>query len=274
MFKRFSYFLLLSLFIFSASISHAGNTSSGLKSLFTGESAEDEFLSPDAAFGVIIKQDGQNILANFTVAPNYYLYKTRTKFEFTPAQTFDTTLPKADIKNDPNFGKMEVYHQDFSANLLIKDKITAPINLKITYQGCSEKGLCYAPQHKSFTITPDTGTTSSAAAASDNIATSSSDNASDSDSQAANLLKSGKWWLIILGFFTAGLLLAFTPCVFPMIPILSSIIIGKNAHVTRLHAFNLSLAYTLGMCLTYTLAGIAQASLGRCSAAHCKHPGH
>ena len=263
MFKRFSYFLLFSFFIFSASISHAGNTSSGLKSLFTGESAEDEFLSPDAAFGLTIKQDGQNILANFTVAPNYYLYKTRTKFEFTPAQTFDTTLPKADIKNDPNFGKMEVYHQDFSANLLIKDKITAPINLKITYQGCSEKGLCYAPQHKSFTITPDTGTTSSAAAASDNIATSSSDNASDSDSQAANLLKSGKWWLIILGFFTAGLLLAFTPCVFPMIPILSSIIIGKNAHVTRLHAFNLSLAYTLGMCLTYTLAGIAAGLSGQ-----------
>jgi len=263
MFKRLSYFLLLSFFILSASISHAGNASSGLKNLFTGESAEDEFLSPDAAFGLSIKQDGQNILANFTVAPTYYLYKTRTKFEFTPAQTFDTTLPKADIKNDPNFGKMEVYHQDFTASLLIKDPISAPLNLKITYQGCSEKGLCYAPQHKNFTITPGAGTAPSAALAVDNQATASNDNASDSDSQAANLLKSGKWWLIILGFFTAGLLLAFTPCVFPMIPILSSIIVGKNAHVTRLHAFNLSLAYTLGMCLTYTLAGIAAGLSGQ-----------
>jgi len=263
MFKRFSYFLLLSFFILSASISHAGNASSGLKSLFTGDSAEDEFLSPDAAFGVTIKQDGKNILANFTVAPNYYIYKTRTKFEFTPAQTFDTTLPKADIKNDPNFGKMEVYHQDFTANLLLKDQISAPLNLKITYQGCSEKGLCYAPQHKNFTITPGAGTTPSAAPTANNQATASNDNASDSDSQAANLLKSGKWWLIILGFFTAGLLLAFTPCVFPMIPILSSIIIGKNAHVSRLHAFNLSLAYTLGMCLTYTLAGIAAGLSGQ-----------
>jgi len=263
MFKRFSYFLLLSFFVLSASISHAGNTSSGLKSLFTGDSAEDEFLSPDAAFGLSIKQDGQNILANFTVAPTYYLYKTRTKFEFTPAQTFDTTLPKADIKNDPNFGKMEVYHQDFTASLLIKDPISAPLNLKITYQGCSEKGLCYAPQHKTFTITPGASTTSTAPVVADNATTASNDNASDSDSQAANLLKSGKWWLIILGFFTAGLLLAFTPCVFPMIPILSSIIIGKNAHVTRLHAFNLSLAYTLGMCLTYTLAGIAAGLSGQ-----------
>jgi len=264
MFKRFSYFLLFSFFILSVSISHAGNASSGLKSLFTGDSAEDEFLSPDAAFGLSIKQDGQNILANFTVAPTYYLYKTRTKFEFTPAQTFDTTLPKADIKNDPNFGKMEVYHQDFTANLLIKDPISTPLNLKITYQGCSEKGLCYAPQHKSFTITPG-ASTANAAPAPDSKASASnaSSSATDSDSQAANLLKSGKWWLIILGFFTAGLLLAFTPCVFPMIPILSSIIIGKNAHVTRLHAFNLSLAYTLGMCLTYTLAGIAAGLSGQ-----------
>jgi len=265
MFKRFSYFLLVSFFILSASIGHAGNTSSSLKNLFTGESTEDEFLSPDVAFGVSIKQDGQNVRANFIVTPNYYLYKTRTKFEFTPAQTFDVDLPKADIKNDPNFGEMEVYHQDFSANLRIKEQIGAPISLKITYQGCSEKGLCYAPQHKTFTITPGSSNASNNAlstAQSTDSAT-SNDNASASDSQAANLLKSGKWWLIILGFFTAGLLLAFTPCVFPMIPILSSIIIGKNAHVSRLHAFNLSLAYTLGMCLTYTLAGIAAGLSGQ-----------
>nr|WP_294838693.1 protein-disulfide reductase DsbD [uncultured Methylotenera sp.] len=260
MFKRFSYFLLVSFFILSASIGHAGNASSSLKNLFTGESTEDEFLSPDAAFGVSIKQDGQNVRTNFTVAPNYYLYKTRTKFEFTPAQTFDVDLPKADIKNDPNFGQMEVYHQDFSANLRIKEQINAPINLKISYQGCSEKGLCYAPQHKSFTITPAGASSASDATSTPALA---SDDASVSDSQAANLLKSGKWWLIILGFFTAGLLLAFTPCVFPMIPILSSIIIGKNAHVSRLHAFNLSLAYTLGMCLTYTLAGIAAGLSGQ-----------
>lgn len=262
MFKRFSYFLLFGFFILSASVSHAGNVTSGIKNLFTDESAEDEFLSPDAAFGLSIKQNGQSVDANFTVAPGYYLYKTRTKFEFTPTQTFEIKLPKADIKNDPNFGEMEVYHTDFTATLLIKDKISTPVDIKITYQGCSEKGLCYAPQHKNFTVTPDTSTSpSQATTTANNIA--ANNNASESDSQAANLLKSGKWWLIILGFFTAGLLLAFTPCVFPMIPILSSIIIGKNAHVSRLHAFNLSLAYTLGMCLTYTLAGIAAGLSGQ-----------
>ncbi|MDP2152309.1 MAG: protein-disulfide reductase DsbD [Methylotenera sp.] len=263
MFKRFSYFLLVGFFILSASVSHAGNVTSGIKNLFTDESAEDAFLSPDAAFGLSFKQDGQNVHANFTVAPSYYLYKTRTKFEFTPAQTFEIKLPKADIKNDPNFGEMEVYHEDFTATLLIKEKISTPINVKITYQGCSEKGLCYSPQHKTFTITPDGSTNPNQATTLDSRTVSSNNNASESDSQAANLLKSGKWWLIILGFYTAGLLLAFTPCVFPMIPILSSIIIGKNAHVSRLHAFNLSLAYTLGMCLTYTLAGIAAGLSGQ-----------
>jgi thiol:disulfide interchange protein DsbD len=263
MFKRFSYFLVFSFFIASASISHAGKVTSGIKNLFTDQSAEDEFLSPDVAFGLSIKQDGQSVHANFTVAPGYYLYKERTKFEFTPAQTFAINLPKADIKNDPNFGKMEVYHEDFTATLLIKDKISTSTNLKITYQGCSEKGLCYSPQHKTFTITADDSANLNQTTPTDNKTASSNNNASESDSQAANLLKSGKWWLIILGFYTAGLLLAFTPCVFPMIPILSSIIIGKNAHVSRLHAFNLSLAYTLGMCLTYTLAGIAAGLSGQ-----------
>lgn len=261
MFKKISYFLLFSFFILSASIGNAANTSS-IKSLFTNETTEDDFLSPDVAFGVSIKQNGQNIDANFTVAPNYYLYKDRIKFEFTPTQTFDVNSPQADIKNDPNFGKMAVYHHDFTVNLLIKDKVSSPLNLKITYQGCSEKGLCYAPQHKSFTITAD-GVAKSSSANSNSNHKSINTNASESDSQAANLLKSGQWWLIILGFFTAGLLLAFTPCVFPMIPILSSIIIGKNAHTSRLHAFNLSLAYTLGMCLTYTLAGIAAGLSGQ-----------
>lgn len=275
MFKRFTYFLLVSLCLLAASASNAANVSSSIKNLFANESTEDEFLSPDDAFGVSIKQDGANIYANFSVAPHYYLYKTRTKFEFTPAQTFEINFPQADIKNDPNFGQMEVYHQDYTATLILKDKINSALQLKVTYQGCSEKGLCYSPQHKTFTVTPNAGAGSSAMpvpstgagtsvipSAVDDSATSLG-SATDSDGHAANLLKSGKWWLIILGFFTAGLLLAFTPCVFPMIPILSSIIIGKNAHVSRLHAFNLSLAYTLGMCLTYTLAGIAAGLSGQ-----------
>lgn len=268
MLKRFSYFLLLAVMVLSAPLANAGNVSNAVKNLFTNEPAEDKFLSPEAAFGLEINQADNQINANFKVAPSYYLYKERIKFVLSPALDHEVRLPAGDIKNDPNFGKMEVYHHDFTGNIVIKDATNTPISIKATYQGCSEKGLCYAPQHKTFTITLKTNQQNinpsalKTPSARDSSAPASID-ASKSDSQAANLLQSGKWWLIILGFFTAGLLLAFTPCVFPMYPILSSIIIGKNAHVTRLHAFNLSLAYTLGMCLTYTLAGIAAGLSGQ-----------
>lgn len=269
MLKRYCYFLLFIFMALSAPLAMAGNASTSLKGLFTNNAAEDEFLSPDAAFSLALgadtKQGANQILANFTVAPGYYLYKERIKFDLTPSTEHEVSLPAGDIKNDPNFGKMEVYHQDFTGIIAVKGAQNEVITVKATYQGCSEKGLCYAPQHKTFTInlknpSENTNITGTAPVT---PATKNVDNASNSDSQAANLLKSGKWWLIILGFFSAGLLLAFTPCVFPMIPILSSIIIGKNAHVSRLHAFNLSLAYTLGMCLTYTLAGIAAGLSGQ-----------
>lgn len=270
MLKRFSYFLLILFTVLTLPLSHAGNASSFSKALFSTDAAEDEFLSPDAAFGLNIVQSSDQINADFTVAPGYYIYKERIKFELSPAREHEIKLPNGDIKNDPNFGKMEVYHHDFTGHIIIKDADNAPITIKATYQGCSEKGLCYAPQRKSFTINPQSNDGANKLQPSENAASSTS--ISGSDSQAANLLKSGKWWLIILGFFTAGLLLAFTPCVFPMIPILSSIIIGKKGHVTRLHAFNLSLAYTLGMCLTYTLAGVAAGLSGQMLSAALQTP--
>ncbi len=268
MLKKFSYFLLILVTVFTTQLSIAGNASSFTKNLFSSDSAEDEFLSPDVAFGLDIVQSNGQINANFKIAPGYYLYKERIKFVLSPELDHEVKLPSGDIKDDPNFGKMEVYHHDFAGNIILKSTDNTPVTIKATYQGCSEKGLCYAPQHKTFIINPQASANSDNASESKvpgPSANSAADNTniSDNDSQAANLLKSGKWWLIILGFFTAGLLLSFTPCVFPMIPILSSIIIGKNAHVTRLHAFNLSLAYTFGMCLTYTLAGIAAGLSGQ-----------
>jgi len=252
-FYRFFFILMLAI---TAATSHAGTSNSLTDSLFNRKQADEEFLSPGLAFSLEMTRKQQEIVADFKVAPGYYLYKKRIQFALTPSAQHALKLPDGDIKNDPNFGEMEVYHHDFTAIIKLAEESTAPITVKATYQGCSEKGLCYAPQHKTFTLSVGSTT--------DNPPVSAGSNGiSDNDSQAADLLKSGKWWLIILGFFTAGLLLAFTPCVFPMIPILSSIIIGKNAHVSRLHAFNLSLAYTLGMCLTYTLAGMAAGLSGQ-----------
>ena len=227
---------------------------------------EEEFLPPEQAFKMeVYGVSATQFAANFVIAPGHYLYKERVKFMIaadTPTTISSVELPLAEEKNDPNFGKMQVYHRDFNVKVNLAQKIET-LKVEIIYQGCSEKGLCYPPQRKTVQLhLPQTQATV------DNFKPVTSSQVTDSttqgeDSKAANLLKGGQWWLIILGFFTAGLLLSFTPCVFPMIPILSSIIVGKNAHHSPWHAFTLSLAYTLGMALTYTLAGIAAGLSGQ-----------
>ena len=239
----------------SVQLLQAGETSSSaVKSLFT-DSADEAFLPPDVAFKLdLVTVDANNISANFKIVPGYYLYKQRIKFVIKDASTgkIDTIeLPTGEIKDDPNFGKQEVYHHDFVANIKLSSA-NNPI-IQATYQGCSEKGLCYAPQTKTFNV--------SLAGASANANNSAASEASlNNDDDTTSALKSGNLWLVIAGFFVAGLLLSFTPCVLPMIPILSSIIVGSQAKQiapTKLHAFGLSVAYVLGMALSYTLAGIA-----------------
>ena len=191
------------------------------------------------------------------MAPGHYLYRDRIKFKSNNAQIGEITFPKGDIKKDANFGETEVFHQSFTANIALNDtpKNLDKITVEANYQGCSEKGLCYAPIHKTIEVTLS------------NHATKSSAPKDASDDQVTTLLKGGKIWLIILGFFGFGLLLALTPCVLPMIPILSGIIVGdKKVHhhaTSRLHAFNLSLAYVLGMSISYTLAGVAAGLSGQ-----------
>ncbi len=229
--------------------------------LTEGGGDEAEFLSPDAAFRVEMSaQDTHSVRADFKIAPGYYLYRDRIKFELAKiasGKILRVDIPPGEIKNDPNFGKMEVFHHDFTATLLTQG-IAGATTFNARYQGCSEKGLCYAPQHKSFEIN----------VVNDNAtAKVVTDNPEASDDQATSLLKGGKLWLIAAGFFGFGLLLALTPCVLPMIPILSGIIVGdKKTHhhaTSRVHSFNLSLAYTLGMALSYTLAGIAAGLSGQ-----------
>ena len=242
---------------------HAGETGKGV-SLFTDEVNENEFLSPDVAFKLdLTAKDANNLIAKFSIEPGYYLYRERIKFTVAPGSTAsigNVELPAGDIKNDPNFGKQEVYHHDFVAKIALNNsaKNSASGNVKISarYQGCSEKGLCYAPQTKAFDIALSDATNKNAAS-STGAASSLVDNNEDKTTTA---LKSGNLWLVIAGFFVAGLLLSFTPCVLPMIPILSSIIVGsqsKQAQPNKLHAFGLSVAYVLGMALSYTLAGVA-----------------
>ena len=251
----------LALMLFFSAKIHAGeaNKSATINALFVSNS-QDQFLTPDEAFKLnLTRLDAENIQAKFTIAPGHYLYRERVKFSVehtaelkaSDAQIVAITLPSGEIKQDANFGKQEVYHHDFKANIKITNGVSTVV-IVASYQGCSEKGLCYAPIKKTISVAL------SEAKPSANLTTSNSNNATDDDTTV--LLKTGNIWLIILGFFGAVLLLSLTPCVLPMIPILSSIIVGSQSqgvHQTKLYSFALSVSYVLGMALSYTLAGVA-----------------
>ena len=240
--------LFLTLLLCTVPLAHADFLSFGSK--------KPNFLPADKAFALEVHAIGQHtLIASFSVTPSYYLYRNKTEFSIDGGKTrvVRVDLPKGEIKNDPNFGTLEVYHQSFQAQIALENADPAkPLVLNATYQGCSDNGLCYPPIEKAISV--DLTQTVRAATAPLTPVSTASDNET---SKIASLFRNGSFWLIVSFFFGAGLLLSLTPCVFPMIPILSGIIVGRGHKITHVHAFILSLAYVLGMAITYAIAGIA-----------------
>ncbi|MDP2784736.1 MAG: protein-disulfide reductase DsbD [Sulfurimicrobium sp.] len=230
-----------------------------------GSGKQDEFLEPDQAFKLrVTARDAQTLVASFTPAESYYLYRDKIKLTLKNAagtSIAKVELPKGEIKSDPNFGASEVYHHPFEAIVHLQGA-DQKVTLMASFQGCSEKGVCYPPILKTFDLTlPAQGAqentpaaTPPSAAATDLPANAANNSES---SRIADLLKGGNFWLVVASFFGFGLLLALTPCVFPMIPILSGIIVGQGHQLTKPRAFILSLAYVMGMAITYAAAGVA-----------------
>jgi thiol:disulfide interchange protein DsbD len=225
----------------------------------------DEFLDPEIAFKVSATATAPDrIEVTFKVHEGYYLYRSKMKFvaaDGQPAALGSADLPDGEKKNDEYFGEQEVYHRDVTARLPVArgalDAFTLPI--KVTYQGCADAGLCYPPTTKEFAVVMPVATGVSALPAEQ---VSAETYVSEQD-KLANLIRSGNIFLMIAAFFGAGLLLSFTPCVLPMVPIVAGLIAGEGANVTRGRAFSLSLAYVLGMAATYTAAGVAFAAAGQ-----------
>jgi len=266
-------FLTFFLMMSQVQAAHAGLFPEAL----ANEADDAEFLDPDQAFKLNLTAIDQNTLkAAFTVAPDYHLYRERISFklkEGSGGEITETAFPKGEMIQDPNFGQMEVYKHDFEATAKLKFSGATPekITVLASYQGCSEKGLCYPPIKKTIEISLP-GSVQATDAKSADGGSSVSSEAASGDDEVQSLLKGGKFWLVILGFFGFGLLLSLTPCVFPMIPILSGIIVGQGQHPTRMHAFNLSVAYTLGMAISYTIAGIAAGLSGHLISSALQNP--
>lgn len=228
-----------------------------------GSGSNEDFLPPDQAFrfGAAAERP-DSVALTWVIADGYYLYKDRIAIASDTAdvQIGTPQLPKGELKVDEYFGEMEVYHEVLEASLPVARPAGAarPLNLKITYQGCAEGGLCYNPITKEVALElPPADVAGSLPVMQAAIGPTSTDpgaKVSEQDSLAA-LIRNGNILALLATFFAGGLVLALTPCVLPMVPILSGIIVGQGEKITPWRGFSLAFTYVQGMALTYAGAG-------------------
>ncbi|MDG2106666.1 MAG: protein-disulfide reductase DsbD [Gammaproteobacteria bacterium] len=223
-----------------------------------------EFLSPDDAFQPSVKIITNNHLeVTWDIKEGYYLYLGMFEFSVDnpDMKIIKVDMPEGKTKKDEFFGNVDVYYNSTKANIYF-DRITSNSNLILKYQGCADAGLCYPPVTKKFPLEQY---------AENNpylLKTSSTEN----QYSFSQKLSEQSVILNISLFFLAGLLLAFTPCVFPMIPILTGLIVGQGENISTKKSFLLSLTYVLSMSLTYAAAGILIALSGTNIQADLQNP--
>jgi thiol:disulfide interchange protein DsbD len=249
--------------------------------LGSARTSGDDFLPPDKAFRFDALADGTDrVRLNWVIADGYYLYRARIKVK-TPssnAQLGVPQFPPGQVKTDEYFGKQEVYHHGLTVTVPVARASggTLDLPLEVTYQGCADAGLCYPPQTKTLSVQlagrpaiGGQGGSGHGAAAGGGGAGANSTAAATPATRAAFL--SQEWFsnalrgnlLIALAcFYLGGLVLSCTPCVLPMVPILSGIIVGSGRPISSRRSFALSVSYVIGMALTYALAGVASAAAG------------
>ncbi|MFT3752559.1 MAG: protein-disulfide reductase DsbD family protein [Paludibacter sp.] len=256
---RFLTLLLVLLGAMTPAVAQQSSASSGLASLLQ---SNDEFLHPDQAFKLSAEAAGPDqIRVTWEIAQDYYLYRKRMGFSTETAGTSlgEAQFPQGDIKNDEFFGEMEVYHQQVTA-LVPVTRSAGPAHTRgadrSKYQGCAEAGLCYNPSTKVIDVelpaSNGAGTITGKASSTE----SGSGMVSEQD-RLAGLIRDGNLLAVLGTFFGLGLLLSFTPCVLPMIPILSGIIVGQGDKATPARGFSLAFTYVQGMALTYAAAAVA-----------------
>src|SRR5467141_1902139 len=228
----------------------------------------DDLLEPDKAFRFsALALDAAMVEVRYVIADGYYLYRERFRFAAEPASVTlgPPQFPKGQVHEDEFFGKQEIYRKEVRIRLPVEAAGAERLKLLVTSQGCADLGVCYVPQVQSADLRLASlgGSRSSIYKASEPFVSSPERvTAASDDVRFAGVLESGQLWLVMAVFFAAGLLLTFTPCVLPMIPILSGIIVGEGQKLTRGRAVLVSLAYVLGMAVTYTAIGIAAAFSG------------
>jgi len=230
----------------------------------TGDFGEaNELLEPEIAFAASARAISQNaVVVRFDIAEGYYLYRDKLGFRIAEGEGIElgpVNPPDGILIEDEFFGETETYRDSVEILVPVLRGVgdVAEIVLAVDYQGCADLGVCYPPLTQDVAVTFATTLADEA----DELPAIGADRAALGDGpvteqdRIAAQLADGRIWLVALAFFGFGLLLTFTPCVFPMIPILSNIIVGQKNLTTR-KAFFISLAFVLAMAFTYTLAGV------------------
>ena len=237
--------------------------------------AQDQFLPVDQAFQLDFRQQEQQLTIQFDIADGYYLYQHRFGFSDNVALTEQVTLPAGESHYDEFFGESIIYRDSVSITLQLAN--SAAQELTLSYQGCADAGLCYPPTSVSIPINAVTSASGAAVASSAPQAAIDFEQVTQNSQQTtsglfAQLNEQPLVWVLGI-FLIAGIGLAFTPCVLPMYPILSAIIMGSNGEqMPTRRAFSLSFVYVQGMALTYSALGIVVALAGLRFQAMLQHP--
>ncbi len=242
--------------------------------------AEPELLDPEKAFVFSARVAGPDAVeVRYVIAKGYYLYRDKFRFTLEPAALASggAQLPPGLLKKDEFFGETTVYRDEVRIRLPVN--VAGGIDravLTAVSQGCADVGVCYVPVEQKADLRLAAAGSGDGAmerlfSSAGNAASPAAVTAKGEDDLIADLFH-GETWLLILSFFGFGLLLSFTPCVLPMVPILSGIIIGQGRKMTRSHSLLLSVAYVLGMAITYALAGVAAGLSGALLSAALQNP--
>ncbi len=219
---------------------------------------QSEFPPADEVFiPEVFAVDGNTVELGMRIVQGFYIYKDKLAVRALSdgVQVGRWDLPAGTMKTDEYFGEMEVYLDSFLAELAIARATpdAMQLELELAYQGCAEGGLCYMPETRVLSVQLPVARA---------VTEFTSDAPVSEQARLANIITGSSIWVAAGLFFLAGLGLAFTPCVLPMVPILSGIIAGEGENVTPMRGFGLALSYVLGMAIVYTGAGVAAAAAG------------
>jgi thiol:disulfide interchange protein DsbD len=243
--------------------------------------AQPDLLEPEKAFRFSARAlDASTIEVRYQIADGYYLYRERFTFSAEPAgvKLGAAQIPQGKMKKDDFFGEVQTHRGELTIIVPVESATDGEVALTATSQGCADVGVCYVPMDSKIQLAMAGGAavTGSSAGAGDPLSRmltpdTKALSATAEDSRIAALFQGG-FWLLLVSFFGFGLLLSFTPCVLPMIPILSGIIVGRGVTATRMQGFALSAAYVLGMAVTYAIAGVAAGLSGAMLSAALQNP--